>query len=371
MIEPDYFETDPDWAEYAQKHGYPLPSNEPGGKPPLKPLDARTWDFEGIRAGQAKVDKEWSKAHPLSDCGYETRLTKIQVRDGSYCSVKVSWPSAHRLPQIDTHSAPKRIPVLFVTHGGGWVQGTHTSEEAWLLWPLYQRFNMIVVSVEYRLAPENPFPTWIEDSWDVLQRLLSHQSLFLPTECTAGMDLHRLYLAGSSAGAGISAVVSQWCREKDFHVAGVILNVPVLCDYRDGMSTTLLLHGPKKPPSSFEQCIGTFSDSRAMMALWEMIRPCPDARPDPLASPLLGDFMDLPPHLIFVAGQDPVRDEGLAYARKLQEQSVPVTLQVYSGVPHNFAHFWELKATQRFWEDLSNGLDGLLDTHDVHQNESL
>jgi acetyl esterase/lipase len=63
----------------------------------------------------------------------------------------------------------------------------------------------------------------------------------------------------------------------------------------------------------------------------------------------------LPPHLIFVAGRDPLRDEGIAYAEKLEAAKVPVRLYIYSGVPHNFAHYEALRATQKFSEDLVSG----------------
>jgi len=62
--------------------------------------------------------------------------------------VKVSFPSRFS----KTSGEKEKLPVLFVTHGGGWIQGTHITEEAWSLWPLYEHFDLMVVSVEYRLA---------------------------------------------------------------------------------------------------------------------------------------------------------------------------------------------------------------------------
>ncbi|OAP64499.1 hypothetical protein AYL99_00471 [Fonsecaea erecta] len=362
MIMPDFFATDPDWAAYATKHGLPLPPDKAVDKPSLPRLDAGSWDFQAIRQANAETEAAWTCDHPLSSVGYETFLTNVRVRDGSVCSVKVSWPANprfHKQCGSLTAADSSPLPVLFVTHGGGWIQGTHTTEEAWLLWPIYQRFDLVIVSVEYRLAPEHRFPTWIEDCWDVLQRLLQDTRQFLPAECPAQVDPKTLYLAGSSSGGGIAAVLSHLCRDHSILVSGVILNVPVLCDYREIPPTT---PHTKKGETSYEQCLGTFSDSRGLMAVWDMIRPSLDPQPKDrqLASPLLGDLSKLPPHIICVAGQDPLRDEGLLYAHKLQQQGTPVRLQMYAGVPHNFAQLWELKACRRFWDDLRREMEWLL-----------
>lgn len=74
----------------------------------------------------------------------------MQVRDGAAIEVKVS-----RSMQVDDQQL---LPMLFVTHGGGWVQGTHITEEARLLWLLLQGFDMVIVSVYYRMAPEIDLP---------------------------------------------------------------------------------------------------------------------------------------------------------------------------------------------------------------------
>lgn len=97
------------------------------------------------------------------------------------------------------------------------MQGPHISEEEWLVWPLYEHFDIVVISVEFRLFPENQFPTWINDSWDVLENLLSpSEEKWIGSDLGVELDLQRLVLAGSSSGAGISAVISQMCVERDF-----------------------------------------------------------------------------------------------------------------------------------------------------------
>ena len=344
MPSPDHFTPDPDWEAFASKHGYPCPSNP--GPPSSEPIQPFAMDVTAARIGQAESDVEWAAAHPPEAVGYVAQLITIKVRDGTEISVRISYPGSTRLREKGTTA----LPVLFVTHGGGWVQGSHLSEEAWLLWPLYEHFELLVVSVEYRLAPEHQFPVWIEDSWDVLQNLFSPDSSNF-SNLGVELDLQRVMLAGSSSGAGISAVLSQMSRDGGIPISGVVLNVPVLCDCRHFPAG----YADKGHLSSYKQCVETYS-SGAMVWVWNLIHPSHSSGSDPKASPLLGNCANLPRHLIFVAGQDALRDEGIAYATKLEESGVLVELEVYGGVPHNFAHYSELKATIRFRENLRAAL---------------
>jgi acetyl esterase len=340
MSVPDHFVIDPDWESFASKNGYPYTSKpSPPSSKPIQPLKINVAE---ARDGQAKQDMEWAANHPIEAVGYVAKTITFRVRDGTEISVRVSYPSSARLQK----KGKAALPVLFITHGGGWVQGSHLSEEAWLLWPLYEHFEFVAVSVEYRLAPEHQFPVWIEDSWDVLENIFSpDKSRF--SNLGIELDLRRVILAGSSSGAGISAVLSHMCRDHAIPISGVILNVPVLCDYR---------HFPAKYKdvgrlSSYEQCVETYS-SGAMVFVWNLIQPSELSGSDLKASPLLGECVNLPRHIIFVAGQDALRDEGIAYATKLKKSNVDVQLEVYDGVPHHFAQFSELKATIRFREHL-------------------
>ncbi|KAK5030375.1 hypothetical protein LTS07_005159 [Exophiala sideris] len=304
----DLFTSDPNWAAFAKEHGYLKPSPLPSAPVEL--------DLATNRANQTISEAEWARSHPLSSFGYTSCLTTVKVRDGTEISVKLSYPTRQQ--------SQTKLPVLFVTHGGGWVQGTHITEEAWLLWPLYSVFDLAVISVEYRLASEHKFPTWMDDSWDVLERLLSDPEIFVSKfqpQAEISLDAQKVILSGSSAGAGTAAYLSQTCRDK---------NIPIY--------DSLLSSGE-------------------MRAVWDLIIPSATVGADLKASPLLGRVEGLRKHLIFVAGQDPLRDEGLAYAKKLQSAGVNVKLHVFPGVPHSFAEFWELDATQRFWRDIREGLE--------------
>ena len=341
------FKADPGWTSFAHKNGY-LKEALPVEAPVVE-LDLPT-----NRKQQTVSEAEWTKKHPLSSVGYTSLLATAQVRDGAavscqiVCAFSTTWPVQH----IGKEQASSAFLSPMVD---GWVQGTHVIEEAWLLWPLYEHFDLCMISVEYRLAPEHKFPTWMGDCWDVLEQVISSPDGFLAnfnadaastTTFDFSLALDKLILAGSSAGAGCSAYLSRTCRDKGIPIYGVILNVPVLCDYRH--------HPPEctQSDSSYAQCTHAFMSSGVMRAVWDLTLPSPTAGSDPKASPLLGDLQGLPRHAIFVAGQDPLRDEGLAYAEKLRSEGVDVQLFVYPGVPHVFAEFWELEATQRFWGDI-------------------
>jgi acetyl esterase len=238
-----------------------------------------------------------------------------------------------------------------VTHGGGWFRGTYVTEEAWLLYPIFQNFEFVVISAEYRRTPEWRFPYYVEDSWDTL--------LEVPSKRTQefGIDTSKIYLAGSSAGAKISAVLSQKARDNAnprIKISGAILNVPALCH------PSHLPKDTKHPFTSYSECGGTLLSNGVMRQVWDIAIPNPEDGKSATVSPLLGDLRDLPPHLIFVAGQDPLRDEGIAYGGMLREAGVDVRLKVYVGVPQVFAEFWELESTGRFVGDLVEGVKKML-----------
>lgn len=327
----NYFESDPDWSRFSSERGYTHK------QPPYAPVTIDIW---ADRDAQKISEGEWETSHPLQTVGYSSRTERVTVRDGTRIETKIS-----RSCRVDSE---ERLPLLFVTHGGGWVQGSYVTEEAWLLWPLLQGFDLVVVSVDYRLAPENKSPIYMTDCWDVLKDVGGRSD-------ELRFDPNKIILAGSSAGAGIAATLAQLCRAEPMPIQGVLLNVPVLCDYR---------HFPKDEYeyTSYDQCQGALLGGGEMKAIWDIVVPDDQAGQNPLISPFLGDAGGLPPHAVFVAGQDPLRDEGIAYARKLKASGVAASLRVYQGVPHTFAEFWELNTTQRFWGDVRAGLKTLLET---------
>lgn len=324
-----YFDTNPDWEEFSSKHGFALKT---------EPHDVRDLsDVSSNRTAQNISEGEWETCHPLSDVGYTSRFERVPVRDGEKVWIKICRST--RVSKDD------KLPLIFVTHGGGWFQGTHITEEAWLLWPLMQRFDFVTVSVDYRLAPEHKYPTFINDSWDALNDVLSRAD-------ELAFDRRKVLLAGSSAGACIAASLAQQARSAGVAIKGVVLNVPITCDPR---------HFPVDSYefTSYKQCFGTLLSGPEMKQIWKMVVPEEEGR-SPLISPLLGDLSGLPPHAVFVAGQDPLRDEGIAYGEKLKRSGTTTLQYIYPGVPHTFGEFWDLPMTQNFWGDLRSAVRSLL-----------
>jgi acetyl esterase/lipase len=106
----------------------------------------------------------------------------------------------------------------------------------------------------------------------------------------------------------------------------------------------------------------------ALLWVWKILQPASSAESDVRLSPLLGECVDLAPHAIFVASEDPLYDEGIAFAAKLRLASVLVDLKIYPDVPHNFARNWELDATVKFWVDLQRVMETWLHGSSAHQS---
>ena len=156
----------------------------------------------------------------------------------------------------------------------GWVQGSHISEEAWLSWPLLQGFDLVTISVGYRLAPENLFPTFINDCRDVFEKVISRSS-------ELGFDSSKVIFGGSSAGGCIATSLAQQAVKAKIPVLGVLSNVPITCDPR---------HFPKDKYeyTSYDQCKGTLLSSGEMWQLWEMVVPDKEAGKDYRVSAVVG-----------------------------------------------------------------------------------
>ena len=326
-----FFTSDPDWQSYYEKNPDYAPKTEPSLVGPV--------DISADRKAQVKEEARWSKEHPLESFGYSATTSTVSARDAYEVPVKIYHPI-----HATTRSS---LPLLFVTHGGGWVQGTFVTEEAWLLYPIFKEFQFTVVSVEYRLAPEHPHPTYINDIRDVFTNIRGRSD-------EIGFDPERIFLAGSSAGGCSALALAQELEAAGRPAQGVIANVPVTC-HPDHFPTD------KYEYASYDQCFGTLLSSREMRLVWKMVVPSPGDGSRSEVSPLLGHVKGLPPHLITIAGQDPLRDEAFAYVEKLKEAGVTVMAHVYPGVPHTFAEIEELLATKKFHLDLVAGVKVLLE----------
>ena len=218
--------------------------------------------------------------------------------------------------------------LLVFYHGGGWVIGSRASHDNTARF-LATRARTRVLSVEYRLAPENPFPAAVDDALRAYH--------YAHTNAAAlGAAQDRIAVGGDSAGGNLAAVIAQQATHEGRAPAFQLLLYPAVdgtCRRRsrelfgDGFFLT-------------EDNITWFLDHYA---------PAGVDRADPKLSPLLTeDLRGLPPAYIATAGFDPLRDEGEAYAERLSAAGVPTALRRHSELIHGFVNF--LAAGRRFSE---------------------
>ncbi len=237
-----------------------------------------------------------------------------QVEDRQIAGVEGVGTIPIRIYNPKPSAPPLAVEVYF--HGGGWVVGDLDSHDA-VCRAIANRAGCIVVSVDYRLAPEAPFPAALEDAYAATRWVVDHAA-------EIGADPGRLAVGGDSAGGNLAAAVCLLARERGGPaIALQILVYPVT----DGGCAT----------GSYDEFARDFSLERAdMLWYWDQYLGDQD-RLQPLASPLRAtDLSGLPPALIITAGYDPLRDEGEAYAQRLRDAGVPTTLTRYDGVIHGF-----------------------------------
>ncbi|EXJ90165.1 hypothetical protein A1O3_03234 [Capronia epimyces CBS 606.96] len=271
-------------------------------------------DMAEFRGNWTTTRASFAPYIPLT--GFTTSHLQVRVSDGAEVEVRILRP---------TNSESEELAMLFVLHGGGWVVGGHDSESS-MSRAVCVKNRMVVVSVDYRRAPEHQFPTALNDGYDVFKWICANASAH-------SIDPSRIILAGTSAGANLIAALAIKLRDDKLldGVLGQVLNLPAVC--HPG-------HFPlgKFELNSYEQNADAPTiNGRSMRWFWNQYCPDRDRGSDPLASPLLAnDHAQLPPALIQVAGMDALRDEGIAYAGVLEKAGVPVELKTYPGLPHGF-----------------------------------
>ena len=214
-------------------------------------------------------------------------------------------------------SANTDLPVLVYFHGGGWVQGDLDTHDN-ITRALCQYGDCVVVSVDYRLAPEHRFPAAFDDAYTATCWVAANAT-------ELGIDPTRLAVGGDSAGGNLAAAVAQRGRDDSaLAIAFQLLIYPV---------TDLSLGFP-----SMQEFADGYRLTRAAMACFIEHYLGPQGnRNDPRAAPLLApDLTGLPPALVLTAGCDPLRDEGKAYADKLAQAGVTVEYRCFDGMIHGF-----------------------------------
>jgi len=209
------------------------------------------------------------------------------------------------------------FPVLVYLHGGGWVIGDLEAYDATCR-ALTNAAGCLVVAMEYRLAPEHKFPAAPEDCYAATCWVAANAEAI-------GGDPRRMAVGGDSAGGNLAAVVAQMARDRGGPALVYQLLVYPVTNY-------------SYDTASYEENADGYLLTRdAMVWFWNhYLRSAADGN-NPLASPLrASDLRDLPPAMVLTAEFDPLRDEGEAYAIRLQEAGVPVTLKRYAGTIHGF-----------------------------------
>ena len=209
------------------------------------------------------------------------------------------------------------LPVLVWYHGGGWVIGSVENDD-----PTARRLcagaGAIVISVDYRLAPEHPYPAAVDDAYAAAVWAWQNAARY-------GGDQTRIAVGGVSAGANLAAAVTLLSRDRGGPTFRHQLLVVPVTDHR--MQT----------PSYTENAEGYILSKPLMAWFYDHYAPAGVDRAQPSISPLLAkSHAGLPPADIHVAEFDPLRDEGEAYAAALQAAGVPVTLTRHAGQIHTF-----------------------------------
>jgi acetyl esterase len=215
------------------------------------------------------------------------------------------------------------LPVVAYAHGGGWAVGGLDAFGP-VCRALANAAGAIVASIDYRLAPEHPFPAGLDDVRAAVRWLAANAR-------ELDGDPDRMAVAGDSAGANLATVTARRLRDEGGPALRFQALVYPVCD--SALNT----------PSYRESADGFGLSALGMKRYWEWYLDGADGR-HPDASPLQADDLSgLPPAFILTVRDDVLRDEGEAYARALEAAGVPVTLRRYDGAVHGFLR-WLAKA---------------------------
>jgi acetyl esterase len=226
--------------------------------------------------------------------------------------------------RIYTPQGKGPFPVLIYFHGGGFILGNIEYQDS-ITRSISEKASVIVISVEYRLAPEHPFPAGLNDAYEAVKWASRNSK-------TINADPERLAVAGPSAGGNLAAAVSLMSRDKspgliDFQV--LIYPVINLAEFNTA-SYNNFAKGYNLTRQKMKYSRALYITNKADLT-------------NPYVSPIYAEnFSNLPPALIIGAGFDPLRDEGKAYSNKLKEAGIDVTYIIYDTMAHGFISYSKL-----------------------------
>jgi len=280
------------------------------------PLDSQTkWVLEAAASVGAPeyatlTPQEAREAHlqTLRQAGPPEEIHSVEDRS-------IPGPGEDLRLRIYRPAAEEHLPAFVYFHGGGWVVGTLDTADV-ALRAIANRSGCAVVSVDYRLAPENKFPKPLEDACAAVRWACEAGE-------EAGIDVTRVGVGGDSAGGNLAASAALSLRGTA-SLACQVLIYPVLDFSFDTKSYK-------------EFAEGYMLTRKSMQWYWDQYLADPKDGADVTASPLRADDLaGLPPSLVITAEFDPLRDEGETFAAKLQASRVDVRLSRYEGTIHGF-----------------------------------
>lgn len=269
----------------------------------------RSLSFYG-EGGPADLETERAEYREMARAFDAPRPAGVVVHDDVVASPAGGIPVRHYRP---AGAAP--LPLLVYFHGGGWVLGDLESHDS-VTAEIADAAGVGVLAVDYRLAPENPYPAAHEDCWTVLKAIAADPARF----DAAGMPLA---VGGDSAGAHLAAGMTLLARrEGSPALAGQVLIYGTF--------------GADYAVPSYDECADapmlTTADMRHYREAYFGVEDVPQ---EPLAAPVLAERLEgLPPAFVQAVEYDPLRDESVAYARRLEDAGVPVELHVEQGLTH-------------------------------------
>ncbi|TCW83986.1 esterase [Burkholderia sp. SRS-46] len=286
------------------------------------PLDPRlaAW-LDQLPAADARVslaelravtDQSLRAWHGPLETVARSETFEVPARDGQSIRVRAYWPAA-----IRDSASPQ--PAIVYAHGGGWCLGTLALYDNPCS-ALANATQCVVLSVDYRLAPEHAFPVPLEDFCDALAWVFAHAA-------GLGIDPARIAVGGDSAGGNLAAAACLVARD---HGGPPIAHQLLLYPPLDASMNTA---------SYRDYGQGYYLTSDVMRYCFDMYLADPADGRSPYASPLLAaTHAALPPATLLVCEYDPLRDEAEAYAEKLRQSGVPVQVEWLPGMIHACIH---------------------------------
>lgn len=272
---------------------------------------------------------EWLAANPM----YNSPMEEIVPELLELARSPIGAPPTREIAEVrdeviehDGLSVPVRVyrndgeptAVLLYFHGGGFILGSIGLMDN-VARDLCHHTGAVVVSVEYRLAPEHPYPAGLDDCVAATRWAHAHAA-------ELGAAGKPVFVSGESAGGNLSGAVALRLRDSDIPLAGQILVYPAT-------------NGSAHESASFYEFDGLVVSRKAGQMYWAAYSGGRDLDADPCARLLSADVTGLPPALVVLAGCDVLRDDGRAYANLLREGGVEVEEVCYPGQPHGFVNF--------------------------------